>query len=172
MNDLNQIEKQVLIEAPVSKVWKAVTNAKEFSSWFGFNFSGEFEVGKAMKGSFGDGINETEIINYQKKLGVKPSGVNMPKGDIVFCTVESMKPETYFSFRWIPYSIDAEADPENEPTTLVEFIFEEVAKGTQLTIRESGFDQVPSHRRERAFRMNEGGWAGQSKNVKSYVEKA
>lgn len=172
MSELNQIEKQVLIEAPVSKVWKAVTSAKEFSSWFGFNFNEEFEVGKAMKGSFGDGINETEIISYQKKLGVKPSGVNMPQGDIVFCTVESMKPETYFSFRWIPYSVDAEADPENEPTTLVEFIFEEVAKGTQLTIRESGFDQVPSHRRERAFRMNEGGWAGQSKNVKSYVEKA
>jgi uncharacterized protein YndB with AHSA1/START domain len=90
----------------------------------------------------------------------------------VFCTVERIEPERYFSFRWIPYGIDAEADPANEPTTLVEFRLEAAAEGTLLNIVESGFDAVPLHRRARAFRMDEGGWGAQAKNVKKYVEGA
>ena len=86
------------------------------------------------------------------------------------CTVERIEPERALSFRWIPYGIDAEADPENEPTTLVEFRLEAVPEGTKLTIVESGFERVPAHRRERAFRMNEGGWAAQAENLKKYVE--
>jgi hypothetical protein len=39
-----------------------------------------------------------------------------------------------------------------------------------LTIVESGFDCVPAHRRQRAFRMNEAGWAAQAQNVSKYVE--
>ena len=88
----------------------------------------------------------------------------------MFCTVERMDPERYFSFRWIPYGIDAEADPENEPTTLVEFTLKAAPEGTELTIVESGFDRVPAHRRKRAFLMNEGGWAAQAENIKKYVE--
>ena len=88
------------------------------------------------------------------------------------CTVERIEPERYFSFRWIPYGIDAEADPAREPTTLVEFFLKEVPEGTLLTIVESGFDRVPPHRRERAFRMNESGWAAQSENIKRYVERS
>jgi len=96
--------------------------------------------------------------------------VRLPDNSAVFCAVESIEPERYFSFQWTPYGIDAEADPENEPTTLVEFRLEPVAEGTLLTIVESGFDRVPAHRRERAFRMNEGGWATQAENLKKYVE--
>jgi len=95
----------------------------------------------------------------------------MPKGPTVFCTVERIDPERYFSFRWIPFGIDAEADPENEPTTLVEFKLEKAPEGTLLTIVESGFDKVPAHRRERAFRMNEAGWAGQAESLRKYVER-
>jgi hypothetical protein len=57
-------------------------------------------------------------------------------------------------------------------TTLVQFRLEAVPEGTLLTIVESGFDRVPAHRRERAFRMNESGWQAQTENVKKYVEKA
>src|SRR4029079_574333 len=111
----------------------------------------------------GSRINEQGIMEHQKKMGLQPSRVKIPEGVSVFGTVERIEPERYFSFRWIPYGIDAEADLENEPTTLVEFRLERAAEaeGTLLTIVESGFDKVPAHRRERAFRMNEGGWAAQ-----------
>jgi uncharacterized protein YndB with AHSA1/START domain len=168
----NSIEKRVTLRAPVSRVWQAIADAREFGRWFGFTLEGAFEPGKRMKGTFDGKLDEAAIVEHQLNLGVKPSKVKLPAPDTVFCTVERIEPEHYFSFRWIPYGIDADADPDNEPTTLVEFRLEASEGGTLLTVTESGFDRVPAHRRERAFRMNEGGWAAQAENVRKYVEGA
>jgi uncharacterized protein YndB with AHSA1/START domain len=154
----------------VSKVWKAIAEAQQFGRWFGVELEGPFVAGKTIKGVFGGELNEVAIQEHQKRLGLPPSKVKLPDKDSVFCTVERIEPERYFSFRWIPYGIDAEVDPTNEPTTLVEFRLEPVPEGTRLSIVESGFDRVPAHRRERAFRMNDGGWAGQAENVRKHVE--
>ena len=168
----DKIEKRVTLRAPVSRVWRAIADAQEFGRWFGFTLEGAFAQGKKMKGTFDGTIDEAAIVEHQKSLGLTPSGIKLPEKTAVFCTVERIEPERFFSFRWIPYGIDAEADPENEPTTLVEFRLEPVAEGTHLTIVESGFDRVPAHRRARAFRMNEGGWAAQAENLRKYVESA
>jgi uncharacterized protein YndB with AHSA1/START domain len=170
MASYDRIEKQVTLRAPVSRVWRAITDADEFGRWFGVRLEGDFVAGTTLTGMFDEGLNEAAIVDYQKSLGLSPSKVKMPDKHTVFCTVERIEPEHYFSFRWIPYGIDAEADPQNEPTTLVEFRLEEVPGGTRLAIVESGFDRVPAHRRERAFRMNEGGWAAQAENIRKYVE--
>jgi uncharacterized protein YndB with AHSA1/START domain len=172
MSVTDRIEKQITLRAPVSRVWRAIADAREFGRWFGFTLDGQFEEGKQLTGSFIGALDEAAIAEYQTQRGVRPSKVRLPGPNAVFCTVERIEPERYFSFRWIPYGIDAEADPDNEPTTLVEFRLQPVAEGTRLTIVESGFDRVPTHRRERAFRMNEGGWAAQAQNVKQYVEAA
>jgi uncharacterized protein YndB with AHSA1/START domain len=172
MTSTDRIEKRVTLRAPVSRVWRAIADAKEFGSWFGFKLEGEFAEGKAMRGVFERTFDESSLMEHQKKLGLRPSKLRMPPPDATLFTVERMTPEQYLSFRWIPYGIDAEADPENEPTTLVEFRLEPVPEGTLLVIVESGFDRVPAHRRERAFRMNEGGWAGQSENLRKYVDAA
>lgn len=170
MNSSDKIEKRVTLRAPVSRVWRAIANAKEFGHWFGIEFDGDFVVGKSITGTFSKLPSEAAIMEHQKRLGLPPSRVRLPENRIVFCTVERIEPEQYFSFRWIPYGIDAEVDPHAEPTTLVEFRLEAVAEGTLLTIVESGFDGVPAHRRERAVRMNEGGWNAQAENVRNYVE--
>lgn len=172
MTSTDRIEKRVTLKASVSRVWRAIADAREFGRWFGFTLEGEFTPGKAMRGTFDGKLDEAAIIEHQKRAGVRPSKIKLPPSGTSFCTVERIEPERYFSFRWIPYGIDAEADSANEPTTLVEFRLEPVAEGTLLTIVESGFDQVPAHRRERAFRMNEGGWAAQAENVRRYVEGA
>jgi uncharacterized protein YndB with AHSA1/START domain len=170
MRSFDRIEKQVTLRAPVSRVWRAIADAREFGRWFGVTLAGEFAPGKKMEGTFAGPLDEAAIQEYQKRAGLPPSKVRRP--DPVFCTVERIEPERYFSFRWVPYGIDAEADPRNEPTTLVEFTLEPVAGGTRLTIVESGFERVPAHRRERAFRMNEGGWAEQAKNLRNHVERS
>jgi uncharacterized protein YndB with AHSA1/START domain len=54
--------------------------------------------------------------------------------------------------------------------TLVEFRLEETAGGTSITIIESGFDKLPATRRVEAFRMNEGGWNGQTKKLAAHVD--
>jgi uncharacterized protein YndB with AHSA1/START domain len=170
MSNTDRIEKQVILRAPVERVWKAIVDAREFGKWFGIQLDGEFVVGQTITGTWLGELTEEMIIVAQKRAGVTPSKVKFPGPHTVFCTVERIEPERYFSFRWIPYGIDAEADIEKEPKTLVEFRLEPVTEGTRLTIAESGFDQVPAHRRERAFRMNEGGWTAQAENLRKHVE--
>ena len=84
-------------------------------------------------------------------------------------TVEKMEPEKLFSFTWHPYAVDPKADYSDEPPTLVEFTLQKTANGTLLTVTESGFDKIPSGRRLEAFRMNDGGWAEQVKNIEKHV---
>ena len=170
MASTDRIEKQVTLRAPLARVWRAIADAREFGKWFGVELDGEFAAGRTITGTWRGDLTEDMIIEAQKRAGVAPSKVKFPGPNAVFCTVERIEPEQYFSFWWIPYGIDAEADVEREAKTLVEFRLEPVAEGTRLTIVESGFDRVPAHRRERAFRMNQGGWVAQAENLRKHVE--
>jgi hypothetical protein len=84
--------------------------------------------------------------------------------------MQKMEPERLFSFTWHPYAVDPKADYSDEPPTLVEFMLERIPTGTRLRIVESGFDKLPAHRRDEAFRMNEGGWSAQAENIARHVE--
>jgi uncharacterized protein YndB with AHSA1/START domain len=172
MTVTDRIEKEVVLRAPVSRVWRALTDAEEFGRWFGMTLDQPFAAGRTVTGTFHGQFDEAQIMQHQRELGVEPSKIRPPAANAVFCTVQSLEPERYFSFRWIPYGLDAESDPETEPTTLVEFRLEPVPEGTRLVIVESGFDAVPPHRRARAFRMNEGGWQAQAENLRRHVERA
>jgi uncharacterized protein YndB with AHSA1/START domain len=83
--------------------------------------------------------------------------------------VQKMEPERLFSFTWHPYAIDPKIDYSEETPTLVEFRLARTASGTLLLVTESGFDRIPSDRRLDAFRMNDGGWTQQMKNLESHV---
>jgi uncharacterized protein YndB with AHSA1/START domain len=83
--------------------------------------------------------------------------------------VERMDAENLFSFRWHPYAVDLSVDYSGEPSTLVEFRLESADEGTLLKVVESGFDQLPAHRRKEAFRMNDGGWKQQLVNLERHV---
>jgi Activator of Hsp90 ATPase homolog 1-like protein len=85
-------------------------------------------------------------------------------------TIERMEPEKVFSYRWHPGAVDPGVDYSKEPTTLVEFTLEKVADGVQLTVTESGFDQIPLARRAKAFAENEGGWTVVIQLVGKYLE--
>lgn len=163
------IEKRITLHAPMARVFQALTDSREFGAWFGVTLSGPFVQGASLRAEFG-ALSEERIMAAQRSLGLEPGKIVQPDPRATFCTVERIEPVRYFSFRWIPYGIDAEADLEHEPTTLVEFVLVEVPGGTELTVRESGFARVPAHRRARAFRMNEAGWAAQLDNVKRHVE--
>ena len=172
MDALDRIEKQIDLRATIERVWHALTDQHEFGAWFGVVLDQPFRLGETITGSFHVEFDEVQIMDYQRSLGVPPSGIRMPQAHAVFCTVERMEAPHAFSFRWIPYGIDADCDPENEPTTLVEFTLAPTAGGTRLKIVESGFSRVPEHRRLRAFRLNEGGWAAQAENIRRHVEQA
>jgi uncharacterized protein YndB with AHSA1/START domain len=145
----DRIEKQILLRAPKSRVWRALTDAEEFGSWFRVKLDGPFVLGQWTRGK----------ITYP--------GYEHLKMDVI---VETMEEQELFSFRWHPYAIDPKADYTKEPTTLVEFRLEETPGGTLLTVSESGFDRIPAERRDEAFRMNSEGWAEQVQNIRRHVD--
>ena len=148
--ELSRIEKRVLIRAPRSRVWRALTTAGEFSQWFGVKMTQDFRPGTRVKMAYTYGGREYES----------------------YLDVQEMTPEKKFSWRWHPGVQDPDVDYSKEPTTLVKFQLEEVEGGTLLSVVESGFDQISLQRRARVFEQNEGGWAHQMKSIDQYVSQA
>lgn len=143
-----RIEKKIELAAPLSRVWRALADHREFGEWFRVKIDGPFVAGQVSRGH----------ITYPGYEHLKWEAV-----------IQKIEQEKLFSFTWHPYAVDPNADYSQEPPTLVEFRLEKTAKGTLLTVTESGFDKIPSHRRIEAFRMNEGGWAEQVKNIAAYL---
>jgi len=142
MND--RIEKRIELKAPVSRVWRALTDYREFGEWFRVRLDGPFVTGQVSRGQ----------ITYPGYEHVKWEAV-----------VQKMEPERLFSFTW---KVDPKIDSEQTPT-LVEFRLEKTASGTLLLLTESGFDKIPGDRGLEAFRVNDGGWTEQMKNIESHV---
>ena len=144
----DRIEKRFEVKAKRSRVWRAISDADQFGAWFGVKFDRPFATGGTVIGRLTLKSYENVALEIQ---------------------VVSVEPERYFSYRWHPYAVDPKVDYSAEPTTLVEFRLEETPEGTAVLITESGFDRLPASRRAEAFRMNEGGWVGQSKKLAAYV---
>jgi uncharacterized protein YndB with AHSA1/START domain len=144
----DRIEKQIDIKAPRSRVWRALTDTAEFGTWFGIDLDGPFVPGQWTRGRI------TEPSHAHMTLELR---------------VEQLEPETRFTYRWHPYPADPQVDYSAEPTTLVEFTLEEIPEGTRLHLVESGFDRVPAHRRDEAYRMHEQGWGIQLKDIQAHV---
>src|SRR5882762_8337995 len=47
----DRIEKNVVLRAPRSRVWRAITNAKEFGEWFRMKLDGEIVQGAKLYGN-------------------------------------------------------------------------------------------------------------------------
>jgi uncharacterized protein YndB with AHSA1/START domain len=157
----DRIEKEVLISAPLSRVWQALTDANEFGRWFGVKLDGPFKAGTSISGRITPTTVDPEVAKMQKPY----EGM---KFEIV---VDLIEPKKSFSFRWHPFGVDPKVDYSREPMTLVEFTLQELPEGVRLKVTESGFDRIPIERRAAAFTANEGGWAKQMELVQKYVEK-
>lgn len=144
----DRIDKSIELKAPVARVWRALTDYREFGQWFRVSLTGPFVEGHETHGH----------ITYP--------GYEHLKMNVL---VHKMEPERLFSFYWHPYAIDPQVDYSQEPPTLVEFVLESKGEGTLLKVSESGFDKLPAARRDDAFRMNDNGWTIQVQNIAEYV---
>jgi uncharacterized protein YndB with AHSA1/START domain len=155
----DRIEKKVLLRAPRSKVWRAISDSAEFGTWFGMKVDGPFVPGKKMRGVIVPTKVDAEVAKMQKPY----------EGKEFELQIEKIEPERLFSFRWHPYAVERDVDYSAEPTTLIVFQLDDVEGGVMLTVTESGFDQIPLARRAKAFQANEGGWGKQMELIKAYV---
>ena len=147
----DRVEKTIELKAPVSRVWRALTDHHEFGTWFRVRLDGPFVPGRISRGH----------MTYPGYEHLRWEAV-----------VQKLEPERLFSFTWHPYAIDPNQDYSNEPPTLVEFTLQSIPTGTLLRVVESGFDKLPSQRRLEAFRMNNSGWSEQIRNIAAHIEQA
>ena len=147
----DRIERKILLKAPRSRVWRALSNAEEFGAWFGVDFKGKaFAAGQPVKGQ----------VTY-------PGYEHL----VMEVFIERIVPERLLSWRWHPAAIDPAVDYSPEPTTLVVFELRDVEGGVELSVVESGFDKIPAARRATAFRLNASGWDEQLVNIEKHVAK-
>lgn len=147
-SDTDKIIKVVEFSAPISRVWKAITDYKAFGEWFRVNLDQPFEVGG----------KSTGYITYPGHEHV---------AWLVF--VERMDSENLFSFRWYDTENPAAAESGDLPPLLVEFALEEISGGTRLTITESGFSGLENPRRIELMRGNIEGWNIQAGHIRDYL---
>lgn len=155
----DRIEKTILLRAPLDRVWRALSDSKEFGHWFGMRFKGPFSEGATMSCVIVPTAVNPEVAKAQKPY----EGISFE------ITVIEIRPQRRFSFRWHPGAVDPAVDYSVEPTTLVVFELEEVPGGVQLTMTESGFDKIPLSRRAKAFQDNEGGWTMVMKLIEEHL---
>jgi uncharacterized protein YndB with AHSA1/START domain len=148
----NTIEKRIELKASVARVWRALTDYREFGEWFRVALEAPFVPGHVARGRI-----------------LHPGYEHI----VWEAVIEKMEPEHLFSFTWAQVKHhDKEhysSDYSQAPRTLVEFRLEETPTGTLLTLTESGFENVPAEWRDSAFRGNDGGWTQQMKNIENHV---
>lgn len=155
-----KIEKQVVLRAPLERVWRAISDAEEFGRWFGVRFDGPFVAGASVTAAITPTTVDEEVARRQEPhAGVTSTW-----------QIVAVEPRRRFAYRWHPFAVDPDVDYEQEPTTLVEFTLAERPDGVLLTITESGFEAIPGARRGPSLQANDEGWAIQTTLVRKYVE--
>ena len=144
----DRIEKRIEITAPVARVWRALTDSREFGEWFKVKLEGPFVEGKTVGGQ----------LTFP--------GYEFLRMEVV---VKAIQPMSYFSYTWHPYAVNPKMDYSQETPTLVEFQLQEIPSGTLLVVIESGFEKLPGERYADAFRMNTRGWQQQLEHITAYV---
>jgi uncharacterized protein YndB with AHSA1/START domain len=142
----DSIEREVSIEAPIERVWEALTTAESIGTWFGIGVPAtiDLRVGGVMVINHGDhGIFKTLIVEVD--------------------------PPRAFSYRWASAYPDESATETN--STLVEFTLRSAGETTVLRLVESGFDalDIPANLPDASFESHSNGWTGVIKKLAEYV---
>jgi uncharacterized protein YndB with AHSA1/START domain len=149
--ELTRIDRTIEIQAPPERVWRALTNAKELSTWFQVKIEGEIAEG-----------NEV----WMESLHKGHQGIRFR---VLFV---ELTPPTRFAWQWHPGAVDPNVDYSGEPRTTVTFTLESSGSGTRLTLAETGFNEISLARRAKVFADNNRGWTEVLVWLSNYAEAA
>lgn len=147
----DRIEKKVFLRASPERVWRAISDVRDFNTWFHVSLEGAFAPGAVLRGNSTYEGHEHITMEFE---------------------VEAVEEGKRITLRWHPNAVDPNLDYSSEPTTKIVFELAPSDGGTMLTITESGFDKIPAARRESAFRGNSEGWEHQAKAVADYLSRS
>ena len=148
---LSRIDRSIDIDAPPGRVWRALTNADELSTWFQVQIEGDIAPGI-----------EVWMTSVHK-------GYEGQRFRVRF--TEMVEPHR-FAWEWHPGAVDPDVDYSREPRTTVTFTLEPSERGTRLTVSESGFDAISLARRAKVYEDNSQGWPEVLVWLQQHVEKA
>ena len=144
--ETDRIEKDVLIAAPVARVWELITSAEHVGRWFG------------------DAGAEIEL---------RPGGAlsfSWREHGTFHGRVETVEPPHRFAYRWLS-KIGSQAEPTPGNSTLTEFTLAAEGEATRVAVVESGFDALDGDPAERtaALKSHTSGWAAELAELADYA---
>lgn len=135
--DLTRIDKTIDINAPVERVWRALTSAAELAIWFHVKIEGVIGAGE-------------DVWMTHEAPGQPPQRFQV--------RFRELTPPRRMVWEWHPGSVDPALDYSREPRTTVTFTLEPSGRGTRLSVAETGFDAIALARRTKVFKENTEGW--------------
>src|SRR5918998_376086 len=142
----DRIERDVLIAAPVERVWELITSPGHVGRWFA------------------DAGAETDR---------RPGGalaLSWREHGTFHGRVEAVEPPHRFAYRWLS-KLDLRDDPTPENSTLTEFTLAAEGAGTRVAVVESGFDMLDVDPEERAAALasHTTGWVTELDELATYA---
>ena len=138
---VDEIRRELTVEAPIEQVWQALTRAEHLSEWFGDSASIDLRPGGRATFGWSEYGETTEAV------------------------IEVVDRPTKLSFRW-----EALKDtPVEVSSTLVEFTLQPDGEGTRLTLVESGFASLPKDSYESRLAENTSGWDAELNDLGTYL---
>lgn len=139
-----KIEKNVVLRAPRTKVWDALTTEEGWTGWFSEGVIGDFTPGSTLTLDFG-------------------------AHGLCYALVTDRKELELFQLKWHPgEDCTLEAYPAEQMTTIT-FRLSDHEKGTLLEMVEDGFESVSDARRAKALELNSEGWRWELVELEAYV---
>ena len=143
------IEKSILLSAAPDRVWRALSDAAEFGRWFRAEVTGEMREGAV--------------------LGCRSlyPGTEHMRWDMY---IHVMEPNRRLVWDWPAFDPSAfPDDPDSNARLTVEVAIAPDGDSTRLTLRESGFADLPEGPALAVWQRNEGGWTMQLDNIAAHV---
>jgi uncharacterized protein YndB with AHSA1/START domain len=149
--ELSRIDRTIELNAPRERVWRALTNADELSAWFQVKI---------------EGAVAPDIDVWMTSLHPSHAGQRFR------VRFTEMTPPERLVWEWHPGAVDPNLDYSSEPRTTVTFTLEPSARGTRLSVSETGFDEISLARRAKVYKDNSQGWLEVLVWLQTYVEEA
>ncbi len=142
----DRIETDVLIAAPLRRVWDLITSADHLGLWFG-NAGAEID------------------LRPGGALSLSWTGFGTFHG-----RVETVEPPHRVAYRWLSTK-DVRAEPTPANSTLIEFTLAAEGDGTRVAVVESGFDALDVDPEERASALasHTSGWDSELGELADYA---
>lgn len=136
------VERTIWINAPRARVWRAIIEPAQLVRWYAPGCAWDIP---ALEAGATIRFHNTET-------------------DIQLATIEAVEPPQRLTLRW-------QADPGSPDAVLINtFVLEEARGGTQVTIRQTGYESLPPAERQMWLDADQSAYTTIAQNLKGYLE--